>query len=55
MLDVHNTVHVLYIDSGVYMESADERQEYVLNETGMMWAGTQANMHIWHWNFAQVL
>ena len=36
------------------MKSEDERQEYVLNETGMIWAGTQANNHIWHWNFAQV-
>lgn len=45
-------VHIA--DSGVYMESEDVRQEYVLNETGMIWAGTNTNRHIWHWNFAQV-
>ena len=43
-----------FVGSGVYMKSEDERQEYVLNETGMIWAGTHANNHIWHWNFAQV-
>ena len=42
------------IESGVYMDSADELQEYVLNETGMIWAGTHTDNQIWHWNFAQV-
>ena len=37
------------------MEPEDKRQEYVLNETGMIWAGTSTDNHIWHWNFAQVL
>ena len=41
-------------DSGVYMQSEDLRQEYILNETGMIWAGTPDSKHIWYWNFAQV-
>jgi len=36
------------------MESEDNREEYVLNESGMIWAGTDQYKHIWYWNFAQV-
>ena len=36
------------------MESEDKRDEYVLNQTGMIWGGTNQYKHIWHWNFAQV-
>jgi len=43
-----------YTDSNVYMESEDKRDEYVLNETGMIWSGTNEHKGVWHWNFAQV-
>ena len=36
------------------MPSEDKREEYVLNETGMIWSGTNDHKNIWHWNFAQV-
>ncbi|XP_065911871.1 protein-glutamine gamma-glutamyltransferase K-like [Dysidea avara] len=41
-------------DSSVYVESEDKREEYVINETGMIWGGTDRYKHIWYWNFAQL-
>ena len=31
-----------------------EREEYVLNESGIIWAGAHNDMFTWPWNFAQV-
>lgn len=41
-------------EDGAYMEDESKRKEYVKNETGMIYAGTDASMFTWPWNFAQV-
>ena len=41
-------------DDSVWMSDEAEREEYVLNETGLIWAGTSWDKFTWHWNFAQV-
>ena len=38
----------------MYLESAAEREEYVLNKTGLIFRGTSKNPTPLHWNFAQV-
>ncbi|XP_066149834.1 hemocyte protein-glutamine gamma-glutamyltransferase-like isoform X2 [Euwallacea fornicatus] len=38
---------------GVYMENEEERNEYVLNETGKIWCGTFKNPSGKHWVFGQ--
>ena len=41
-------------DDGVFVPEESNRQEYVLNESGLIWAGTHDDMFTWPWNFAQV-
>lgn len=41
-------------DDGVYMESAADRNEYILCESGRIWAGALKAFHIWPWEFEQV-
>ena len=41
-------------DDSVYMSNDSEREEYVMNETGLIWAGTTNSKFTWPWNFAQV-
>ena len=38
----------------MYLESAAEREEYVLNKTGLIFRGTAKNPTALRWNFAQV-
>ncbi|CAL4063338.1 unnamed protein product, partial [Meganyctiphanes norvegica] len=40
-------------DDEVYVEGEDERNEYILNETGLIWRGTSNCMRPCSWNFAQ--
>ncbi|KAJ8921066.1 hypothetical protein NQ315_015862 [Exocentrus adspersus] len=40
-------------EDGVYMESEEEKEEYVLNETGKIWCGTFKNPTGKHWIFGQ--
>ena len=51
---VHVCSTVILIDDDVYLESAAEREEYVLNKTGIIFRGTLDNPSSLHWNFAQV-
>lgn len=37
----------------VYLESDAERQEYILNDTGLIWVGTHRDHEPIHWNFGQ--
>ena len=41
-------------EDGAYLEDELKRREYVKNETGMIYAGTDASMFTWPWNFGQV-
>lgn len=36
------------------MADSKKRDEYILNETGLIWAGTHLRTFTWPWNFAQV-
>ena len=36
------------------MKEEKDRDEYVVNESGLIYAGTYDNMFTWPWNFAQV-
>ena len=38
----------------VYMESEEEKGEYVLNEQGRIWVGSARNNYGRPWNFGQV-
>ncbi|KAJ8975426.1 hypothetical protein NQ317_018935 [Molorchus minor] len=40
-------------DDGVYMENEEDRNEYVLNETGKIWCGTFKEPKGKHWIFGQ--
>ncbi|CAE1321058.1 TGM1 [Acanthosepion pharaonis] len=40
-------------DDTVYMEDEKDRDEYILNETGLIWAGSVNSMQTLHWNFGQ--
>ena len=42
------------LEDEVYVSDNNKRQEYVLNETGLIWAGTHNSTFTWPWNFAQV-
>ena len=37
------------------MKEDKHREEYVMNESGLIYAGTYDDMFTWPWNFAQVL
>ena len=41
-------------DDDVYISNDKERDEYINNETGLIWAGTARRTFTWPWNFAQV-
>lgn len=38
----------------VYMADDAKRQEYLNNEMGRIFAGSDKDMFVWYWNFAQV-
>ncbi|KAG8572673.1 hypothetical protein GDO81_012125 [Engystomops pustulosus] len=40
-------------DDNVYMPNEDERKEYVLNDTGYIYVGSQSNIKARPWNFGQ--
>lgn len=40
-------------EDDVYMPEEEKRSEYILNETGLIWAGTYRSTFTWPWNFAQ--
>lgn len=44
----------LVTEDDVYLESAAEREEYVLNKTGLIFRGHAKSPTPLHWNFAQV-
>ncbi|XP_063969739.1 protein-glutamine gamma-glutamyltransferase 4-like [Lytechinus pictus] len=37
----------------VFLESEDERQEYVMEDMGLIWRGSYKNFHAKKWNFGQ--
>ena len=39
---------ICYQDT-VYLESETERQEYILNDTGLIWVGTHRDHQPIHW------
>lgn len=41
------------LDDAVYMRENQARQEYVLNDQGIIWRGTHDQMKPTNWNFAQ--
>ena len=45
---------MIVTEDDAYLESAAEREEYVLNKTGLIFRGTYKNPTGLHWNFAQV-
>ena len=45
---------VLLLDDSVHMREEKHLEEYIMNETGVIYAGTYDNMFTWPWNFAQV-
>ena len=38
----------------VFMPEWQSKEEYVLNDQGIIWRGTHSQMKTTHWNFAQV-
>ena len=44
----------MHTDDTVYLSEEAEREEYIMNESGVIWAGAHDNMFNWPWNFAQV-
>ncbi|KAJ8302755.1 hypothetical protein KUTeg_019151 [Tegillarca granosa] len=40
-------------DDAVYLDDENQREEYVLNETGRIWMGTVGKFCVRPWNFAQ--
>ncbi|XP_074644521.1 coagulation factor XIII A chain-like [Tubulanus polymorphus] len=55
--EVEDDIHVLFNpwnnDDNVYMGDTAEREEYVLNETGRIWIGSQKRFMGKPWNFGQ--
>ena len=45
---------VFHADDGVYMKDVAGRNEYILCESGRIWAGAHKAFHIWPWEFEQV-
>ena len=44
----------VFLDDGVYMSEEKHLEEYIVNESGLIYAGTYDDMFTWPWNFAQV-
>ena len=44
----------LLLGDSVYMAKEKHREEYIMNESGLIYAGTYDDMFTWPWNFAQV-
>lgn len=38
----------------MYLPEEAHREEYIMNESGIIWAGAHSDMFTWPWNFAQV-
>ena len=49
-----NIIAHMHTDDTVYLSEEAEREEYIMNESGVIWAGAHDNMFNWPWNFAQV-
>ena len=45
---------ILFIDDSVHMSEEKHLDEYIMNESGLIYAGTYDEMFTWPWNFAQV-
>lgn len=56
-MQIPDDVYILFNpwcpEDAVYMENEEERQEYILNETGKIWCGTFKNPKGKHWIFGQ--
>lgn len=56
---IYNVFFIRFICSNladaVYLDDENEREEYVMNETGRIWMGTVGKFSVRPWNFAQVL
>lgn len=46
--------YILYTEDSVYLPEEAHREEYIMNESGIIWAGAHSDMFTWPWNFAQV-
>jgi transglutaminase 1 len=55
--EAHRNVVILFNpwdkDDDVYIEDDRARQEYVLNGSGKIWAGSSSNTFTWSWEFQQ--
>lgn len=45
---------ILLVDDDVYMADEDERQEYVLNDSGIIFQGVENDIEEEAWNYGQV-
>ena len=54
ILDLMNSFDLFHFkDDSVYMKDRFWREEYILNDQGIIWRGTHDQMKPTHWNFAQ--
>ena len=47
-------MYIIHTDDTVYLSEEVDREEYIMNESGIIWAGAHNDMFTWPWNFAQV-
>lgn len=52
LIDLNNP-YFQFKDDSVYMKDKFWREEYILNDQGIIWRGTHDQMKSTHWNFAQ--